>query len=427
MHVHPHPHPGPRAHARRLPSLAALAAALLLTTALIVVMAPRASAATLDPVSSFGTDPGNLAMYEYVPDGLPEGAPLVVLLHGCAQNASDYHDHSGWAAQAEESGIALVYAEQNMANNATRCFNWFESADVARDSGEAMSIRSMVEHAIDEHGLDSGRVYVSGLSAGGAMSAELLAAYPDLFAGGSIVAGVPVGCATGMLDAFTCMNPGKNHTAEQWGDRVRAKLPDGADLPRVAVWHGASDTVVAPANGDASVAQWVNVHGLPTTPDTTEELPGSTSAEYYGGGPEDATVAHYSVAGLGHGTPVDPAAGCGTAGAYFLASVCSTEYTAWFWGIADGEAPTDPPTEEPTDDPTDEPSEPPTEEPTDPPAGECVTANNYVHVMEGRAVQRLGIAYAVGSEDRLGLWNVMIRTSLAETSPDHWEHVAAGC
>lgn len=408
---------------RRLPLIAALATTLLMATALIIALAPRASAATLDPVSSFGDNPGNLAMYEYVPDDLPEGAPLVVLLHGCAQDAGAYHDHSGWAEQAEESGIALVYAEQNSANNLNSCFNWFEPADMARDSGEAASVSSMVEHAVAEHALDTDRVFVSGLSAGGAMAGELLAAYPDLFAGGSIVAGIPVGCATSMIDAFSCMNPGQDRTPEEWGDEIRAKLPDGADLPRVAVWHGTADTVVVPANGDASVDQWVNAGGLPTSPDATEELPGSTTAEYYGGGPDDAALAHFSVAGLAHGTPVDPAADCGTAGAYFLDSVCSTAYTAQFWGIADGAGPTDPPTEEPTDEPTEEP----TEEPTDPPAGECVTASNYAHVNDGRAVQSWGQTYAVGSEDPLGLWNVMVTTSLTETSPGYWEHTTEGC
>lgn len=417
--MHPQSSPPPSALARYLSPIVALAATFLLVAATIIVLAPRASAATLDPVPSFGTDPGNLAMYEYVPDDLPAGAPVVVLLHGCAQDAAAYHQHSGWAEQADASGIALVYAQQNSGNNATSCFNWFEPTDVARDSGEARSIRSMVEHAVDTHELDPGRVYVSGLSAGGAMAAELLAAYPDLFAGGSIVAGIPVGCATGMIDAFTCMNPGKDRTPEQWGNEVRAKLPDGADLPRVAVWHGTSDTTVAPANGDASVAQWLNAGGAPTEPDATEQLPGSTTASYYGGGPDDAAVAHYSVSGLGHGTPVDPGSDCGTAGAYFLASVCSTGYTAQFWGIDGGSGPTDPPTEEPTD--------PPTEEPTDPPSGECVTASNYAHVAEGRAVHRSGTAYAVGSDDPLGLWNLAVTTSLTETSPDHWEHTVDGC
>jgi feruloyl esterase len=344
-----------------------------------------------------------------VPDGLPANAPLVVLFHGCAQDAAAYHRHSGWAEQAEESGLALVYAEQKSANNANRCFNWFEPGDVARGSGEAQSVASMVRHAVAGHGLDADRVYVSGLSAGGAMTAELLAAYPDLFAGGSVVAGIPVGCATSVVEAFTCMNPGKAQTPEQWGDRVRAKLPDGAGLPRVAVWHGTSDTTVAPANGDANTAQWVNAWGLPTAPDSTEGLPGSTTAEYYGGGPDDAAVAYFSVSGMGHGTPVDPSAGCGTAGAYFLDTVCSTGYTAQFWGIGGpgGGEPTDPPTEEPV--------------------GECVTADNYAHVSGGRAEHRVGNAYALGSDDLLGLWNVAVTTSVTETAPGYWELTPGGC
>lgn len=397
---------------------ATLATVAVMVAALLIALAPRASAATLTPVPSFGTNPGNLAMYSYVPDGLPADAPLVVLLHGCAQNAAAYHDHSGWAGYADEHGFALVYPEQRPANNATGCFNWFQPGDTARDSGEARSVRSMVGHAVSAHGLDADRVYVSGLSAGGAMAGELLAAYPDLFAGGSVVAGIPVGCASGMIDAFGCMNPGKTRTPQQWGDEVRAQNPgwDGP-WPRVAVWHGTADTTVAPANGEALVSQWTNVHGLSGAPDATEQLPGSTTAAYHGGDAATAAVAHYTVSGMGHGTPVDPSAGCGTAGAYFLDTVCSTGYTVDFWGIGDrggpGPDPTDPPTEEPTDPPTG--------------PGTCVRDSNYDHVSAGRAVQRSGLVYAVGSGDALGLWNVFVTTSLTETPPGHWEHTPGAC
>ncbi|WP_017570132.1 extracellular catalytic domain type 1 short-chain-length polyhydroxyalkanoate depolymerase [Nocardiopsis halotolerans] len=403
-----------------LPLAVALTAVLAMVTALLVALAPRASAATLTPVSSFGANPGNLAMYSYVPDGLPADAPLVVLLHGCAQDASAYHGHSGWAGYADEHGFALVYPEQKSANNAISCFNWFQPGDTARDSGEARSIRSMVEYAVATHGLAADQVYVSGLSAGGAMAGELLAAYPDLFAGGSIVAGIPVGCASGMIDAFTCMNPGRTRTPQQWGDEVRDGNPgwDGP-WPRVAVWHGTADTTVAPANGDASVSQWTNVHGLSGDPDATEQLSGSTTAAYHGGDATTASVAHYTVSGMGHGTPVDPSEGCGTAGAYFLDTVCSTGYTVDFWGIGDGGQDPGP---DPTDPPTEEPTDPPTEEP-----GVCVTDSNYDHVSAGRAVQRSGRVYAVGSGDALGLWNVFVTTSLTETSPGYWEHTPNGC
>ncbi|WP_306370821.1 PHB depolymerase family esterase [Nocardiopsis sp. CC223A] len=404
----------------RVPLALALATVLATAAALLTALAPRAHAAVLTPVASFGADPGDLSLYTYVPDGLPANAPLVVLLHGCAQDADAYHRHSGWARAADTGGFALAYAEQKTANNANRCFNWFEPGDVTRDSGEARSIRSMVEHTVSAHGLDADRVYASGLSAGGAMVNEVLSAYPDLFAGGAVVAGIPAGCATSMIDAFTCMNPGRTWSPQQWGDRVRAKNPGWTGpWPRVAVWHGTSDTTVAPANGTGSVRQWTNVHGIADTPTATESLPGSTTASYYGGSDDaSARVAHYSVPGLGHGTPVDPASDCGTAGAYFLASVCSTGYTARFWGLGDGPGPdpTDPPTEEPTDTPTE-----------DPDPGDCVRATNYDHVRAGRAVQRLGLAYAVGSDDPLGLWNVFVTTSLTETSPGYWENTPGAC
>lgn len=319
---------------RPLPLVAVAAALLLLVAAVVTALAPRASAADLTPVSDFGEDPGSLSLYTYVPDGLSEGAPLVVLLHGCSQDAESYHAHSGWAELAEETGFALAYPEQNSSNNLQACFNWFEPGDTARDSGEAASVRSMVDHTVETHGLDAGQVFVSGLSAGGAMAGELLAAYPDVFAGGDVVAGLPAGCAESLVDATTCMNSGKDRTPEQWGDEVRAKYDGDASWPRVAVWHGSSDTTVVPANGDASVDQWTDVHGLSGDPDETAELPGGTTAEYHGGGAEDATVAHFAVEGLGHGTPVAPAEGCGTAGPFFLDSVCASAYTAQFWGIA---------------------------------------------------------------------------------------------
>ncbi|MEV2278574.1 PHB depolymerase family esterase [Nocardiopsis sp. NPDC049922] len=323
---------------RTAPTLRRLVAALvtLLVTAATVLLstAPRAEAATLTPVFFFGANPGALGMYTYVPDGLPADAPLVVLLHGCGQNAAAYHARSGWAEHADAHGFALVYAEQRFTNNVNRCFNWFSPGDVARGSGEAASVRAMAAYAVAAYGLDDGRVYVSGLSAGGAMTGELLAAYPDVFAGGSIVAGIPVGCADSVLAAFTCMNPGRTLTPELWGDEVRAKNPDWTGpWPRVAVWHGTADHTVVPANADASVAQWTDVAGVPGEPDSTEDLGGSTTAAYHGGGPTTAAVARYTVTGMGHGTPVDPSAGCGSAGAHFLDTVCSTGHTAAFWGI----------------------------------------------------------------------------------------------
>ncbi|RCV49733.1 extracellular catalytic domain type 1 short-chain-length polyhydroxyalkanoate depolymerase [Marinitenerispora sediminis] len=310
---------------------------LLVLLAAATALAPPARAAALTQVTGFGSNPGGLGMYAYVPESAGEGAPLVVLLHGCTQTAAGYHANSGWQKYADSEGLVLVYAEQRLVNNASRCFNWFQPADVARGSGEALSIRQMVAHAHTAFGTDPGRGYVSGLSAGGAMAAEMLSAYPETFAGGAVVAGLPSGCAADLLSAFGCQNPGRDRTPDQWGDAVRAKNPGyTGPWPRVAIWHGTADTTVVPANARESRDQWTDVWGIGQTPTSTGQLPGGTVVEEYAAPSGAVAVARYQVPGMGHGTPVDPgpaAEQCGTAGAYFLDTVCSSYHTARFWGI----------------------------------------------------------------------------------------------
>ncbi|MBV1799135.1 PHB depolymerase family esterase [Siccirubricoccus sp. G192] len=129
--------------------------------------ATRTAAPHLTEVQDFGPNPGALRMLSFVPEGLPEGAPLVVALHGCTQNAAGYDRGCGWSDLARQLGFALLLPEQRQANNPNRCFNWFEPGDTARDAGEAASIRQMVAHMLAAHRLDPRRVFVTGLSAGG--------------------------------------------------------------------------------------------------------------------------------------------------------------------------------------------------------------------------------------------------------------------
>ena len=125
------------------------AAATLVAGASLVgvslVSAP-AFAASLTQVTSFGSNPGNLNMYSYRPDGLASGAPLVVAMHGCTQTANDYFTNSGWRKYADLWRFALVLPEQKSANNSSTCFNWFEPGDLARGAGEPLSIKQMVDH-----------------------------------------------------------------------------------------------------------------------------------------------------------------------------------------------------------------------------------------------------------------------------------------
>jgi poly(hydroxyalkanoate) depolymerase family esterase len=176
----------------------------------------------LAPLTGFGSNPGSLNGFSIVPAGLPAGAPLVVVLHGCTQTAAGYDKGSGWSALADQHGFAVLFPEQSTGNNPNRCFNWFVPADTRRESGEALSIRQMVEAAVVAHRLDASRVFVTGLSAGGAMAAVMLATYPDVFAGGAVIAGIPFGSAASMPEAFDRMRGHGGPPTVSWPTRSAA-------------------------------------------------------------------------------------------------------------------------------------------------------------------------------------------------------------
>ena len=187
-------------------------------------------------------NPGRLRMYTYVPDPLPSAPALVVVLHGCLQTAAEYDLGPGWSTLADRFRFALLFPEQQRANNPRGCFNWFQRGDSERDQGEALSIRHMVEHMIQAHAIDRGRVFVTGLSAGGGMTSVMLAAYPEVFAGGAVIAGVPYRGAIGAPAALRCMFQGQVRSARAWGDLVRAAAAPGSMAQAVGLaWQRRSD------------------------------------------------------------------------------------------------------------------------------------------------------------------------------------------
>jgi poly(hydroxyalkanoate) depolymerase family esterase len=215
-------------------------------------------------VAEFGSNPGKLSMFVHHPPRAPDlGAPLIVLLHGCGQTAAAFARDTGWGELADQLGIPLVLPEQSGENNRGRCFNWFRSAHVNRDLGEALSIRQMVAAAIDRFGSDPARVFVAGLSADGAMTAALMAAYPDVFAAGAIIAGLPVGAASTVSEALVRMaEAGPVRSRDDWARQVHLAAPTGhaGHWPRVSIWHGVADDVVDPTNARLLAEQWSAVH-----------------------------------------------------------------------------------------------------------------------------------------------------------------------
>jgi poly(hydroxyalkanoate) depolymerase family esterase len=301
------------------------------------VCAFSASAANLQQVTSFGSNPGNLLMYKYIPASMPSSAPVVVLLHGCSQSAASYDDEPGWVKFADQYKFYLVLAQQQTANNSGKCFNWFQTGDLTRGQGEALSIKQMVDAIKSSNSVDGNRVYVSGLSGGAAMTAVMLATYPDVFAGGAINAGVAYKCATDQTTAFNCMYGFITKTATQWGDLARSGYSGYTGRkPLVAVFQGTSDNTVNKQNMAELMKQWTNYHGIDQTADTHDTIGGYPRAIYKDGN-GNAKVMTVSITGMGHGTAIDPGTGasqCGVAASYILdVNLCSTYYTGKFWGL----------------------------------------------------------------------------------------------
>jgi poly(hydroxyalkanoate) depolymerase family esterase len=195
--------------------------------------------------ATFSNQAGSRDYKLYVPakrTGQP--MPLVVMLHGCTQSPDDFAAGTRMNALAEEQGCIVVYPQQPSSANAQKCWNWFTPNDQGRDRGEPSIIAGITRQIIAEHPVDATRVYVAGLSAGGAAAAIMGAAYPDLYAAVCVHSGLPVGAARDIPSAFAAMRQGGGGTG----------AASSRPVPTI-VFHGDKDSTVNLRNGDAVVAQ----------------------------------------------------------------------------------------------------------------------------------------------------------------------------
>jgi poly(hydroxyalkanoate) depolymerase family esterase len=229
----------------------------------------------------------------FVPSSYRQGQPLplVVMLHGCTQSPDDFAAGTRMNFIAEEQNCLVVYPAQRSDANPSKCWNWFRAADQRRDQGEPSLIAGITRQVMQDYSVDPKRVFVAGLSAGGAAAAIMGATYGDLYAAVGIHSGLAYGAATDMPSAFAAMRQG--------GGPGRQAVASGQTVPSI-VFHGDRDTTVHPDNGGQAVEQ---VIGATKTQKKVHrgQIPGGhgyTRTTHADAGRE--ILEHWNIHGAGH-------------------------------------------------------------------------------------------------------------------------------
>jgi poly(hydroxyalkanoate) depolymerase family esterase len=214
-------------------------------------------------IGNFGKNPGNLRLFVHVPDSLPKGdVPLVLVLHGCNQDAHRMMRLSGWNKLADENGFIIAYPEQKGTNNMNRCFNWFYGKDTELDKGEVASIHQVVEYMKKNYPIDGKHVSITGASAGAAMAVTAAALYPGDYSDVASYAGGPFGSGN-IVSGVGSMFGWVDRKPWEWARRVRL-ANDGyrGDYPKMVILQGTEDPVVNPMNANEIMEQWTGLHEI---------------------------------------------------------------------------------------------------------------------------------------------------------------------
>lgn len=294
-----------------------------------------------EEVMDFGTNPGNLSLFYYAPNSAKPGRPLVVVLHGCSQGAAAVAELTGWNKLADRYGFYLAYPQQHFPNNPSHCFNWFKKNDIEKGNGECESVRQMTEYMIKRFQLNRDSVFITGLSAGAAMSVVMIATEPSLFKSAAIFAGGPYKPGNNIFSSSGTMIWGVNKTPEEWKELVWRENPAfKGKYPKVIVYHGTADPIVNIRNANELVEQWTFLNKGDTIPDRIDSTylgKRDIMRLAYFDKDNDEAVVFYKINDLGHAVPIDPG-NCfnqgGKSGVFgTIKNYFATYYTACDFGL----------------------------------------------------------------------------------------------
>ena len=201
----------------------------------------------------------------WLPDGYSSDKPLpmVVALHGCQQSAEDFNTQTGLNALADAKKVIVLYPLQSVALNSMLCWNWMLMSNLSRKGGEPEIIAGIVDQAAKTYAVDKSRIYVTGLSAGGAMTSIMMACYPDVFAAGGVHGGMMYRAANDPATGIDAMNNvSKNNSPEETGKIARQCSEKFSKAVPLMIWHGTGDSIVAPGNVDYIVRQFIKINDL---------------------------------------------------------------------------------------------------------------------------------------------------------------------
>ena len=284
--------------------------------------------ANTQTLETFGGNPGELSASYLLPDNNTN--KLVVLLHGCGQQAEWLAKHSGLLKAANSKKFVLLLPQQLKSNNMQFCFNWFSPKDHLYAQGETQSLMNMISRLKQKYSLTE--TYLIGLSAGGSMVTSIIAQYPDQFTAAASIAGVAYPCADNLVKALSCMKNGFAYSME----KMVQKIPDNTagKWPNLTIIAGTKDAIVSPQNSHQMSIQWQT---LMATDKTISDIPvpKGVAATRYLNATTNTYVELVEVQDIGHGWPINSQSPYGDQAAPFVieSSLSSTDYLVTQWGL----------------------------------------------------------------------------------------------